>query len=490
MTHPATPAGWATVRLDEIAEVRLGRQRSPKNHTGKQMRPYLRAANVTWDGIDTADVKDMNFTDNEVETYRLRDGDLLLSEASGSAKEVGKPAVWRGQLEGDICFQNTLIRVRPERGIDSDFLYYRFLHEALRGGFVESSRGVGIHHLGSAKLSALTLSLPSTTEQARIAAELADQLARVRRAEDSLTEMRRMFEALDVAVLERSARGCLTGDGQAGGPGQLLAAKPSTKFDYNSLPSLPAGWNWARADEVCEAVFNGNTPKSDEMTAGRGDVPFFKVYNIDKRDGLDFSVRPTYVDRATHDGPLRRSQLRPGDVLINIVGPPMGKVAVVPDQFAEANMNQAIVAFRPGPELDPHFLALALRSPFVLSRLTATSKATAGQFNISLTACRELPVPVPPRAAQAAIVAVAGEYFRTRLPALADLRGLAVRLVAFRKTLLREALAGRLTPPTVENEPVELLLKQIAATRDARGAARNLRKTRTPRVPKTKETSA
>ncbi|HEY0689994.1 MAG TPA: hypothetical protein VGD71_13255 [Kribbella sp.] len=41
------PPGWATVRLDEIAEVRLGRQRSPKHHTGTQMRPYLRAANLT-----------------------------------------------------------------------------------------------------------------------------------------------------------------------------------------------------------------------------------------------------------------------------------------------------------------------------------------------------------------------------------------------------------------------------------------------------------
>jgi type I restriction enzyme S subunit len=120
-----TPAGWATVRLDDIAEVRLGRQRSPKNHTGKQMRRYLRAANVTWNGIDTSDVKEMNFTDDEVETYRLRESDVLLSEASGSAKEVGKPGIWRGELDGDICFQNTLIRVRPEEGIDSEFLYFR-----------------------------------------------------------------------------------------------------------------------------------------------------------------------------------------------------------------------------------------------------------------------------------------------------------------------------------------------------------------------------
>src|SRR4051812_30608673 len=128
MTADTLPAGWARARLDEVAEVRLGRQRSPKNHVGDHMRPYLRAANLTWHGIDTTDVKSMNFTDDEVAVYRLQPGDILLSEASGSASEVGKPGVWRGQLVGDICLQNTLLRVRPEAGVDSDYVCYRLLH--------------------------------------------------------------------------------------------------------------------------------------------------------------------------------------------------------------------------------------------------------------------------------------------------------------------------------------------------------------------------
>ena len=40
-----------TVRLDEVAEIKLGRQRSPGNHTGERMRPYLRAANVHWNRL-------------------------------------------------------------------------------------------------------------------------------------------------------------------------------------------------------------------------------------------------------------------------------------------------------------------------------------------------------------------------------------------------------------------------------------------------------
>lgn len=71
------PAGWRTVRLDEVAEVRLGRQRSPDKAQGAYQRPYMRAANVTWSGISLDDVKEMNFAPKELEIYRLHPGDIL-----------------------------------------------------------------------------------------------------------------------------------------------------------------------------------------------------------------------------------------------------------------------------------------------------------------------------------------------------------------------------------------------------------------------------
>ena len=55
----------------------------------------MRAANVTWNGLSLEDVKEMNFSEREVETFRLVPGDILLSEASGSPSEVGKPAIWK-----------------------------------------------------------------------------------------------------------------------------------------------------------------------------------------------------------------------------------------------------------------------------------------------------------------------------------------------------------------------------------------------------------
>ena len=132
---------WQKVPLSEIAEVRLGRQRSPQRAVGPNMRPYMRAANVTWQGISLHDVKEMDFTPDEFETYALRRGDLLLSEASGSASEVGKPAIWNDEVQ-DCCLQNTLIRVRaPEPLVP--FLHLHFYKDALTGAFARAARGVG-----------------------------------------------------------------------------------------------------------------------------------------------------------------------------------------------------------------------------------------------------------------------------------------------------------------------------------------------------------
>ena len=157
---------WEKVPLSEIAEVRLGRQRSPKRAVGPNMRPYMRAANVTWNGISLHDVKEMDFTPEEFETYALQRGDLLLSEASGSASQVGKPAVWNNEVP-DCCFQNTLIRVRaPEPLVP--FLHLHFYKDALTGEFARAARGVGIHHLGAKTLSGWEVHLPPPDEQRRI----------------------------------------------------------------------------------------------------------------------------------------------------------------------------------------------------------------------------------------------------------------------------------------------------------------------------------
>ncbi|MGH3071380.1 MAG: restriction endonuclease subunit S [Gaiellaceae bacterium] len=193
------------VPLREVADVRLGRQRSPKNHLGPNMTPYLRAANVTWSGLDLSDVKSMNFTPNEVTTYRLEPGDVLLSEASGSAGEVGKAAIWRQELDV-CCFQNTLIRVRSQ-GPLPEFLRLFFLHAAITGQFAQAAPGVGIHHLGAGRLAAWPVPVATESEQAEAVASLEQRLSLIDSLRTAVELAQKRSDALRRAILERAFRG-------------------------------------------------------------------------------------------------------------------------------------------------------------------------------------------------------------------------------------------------------------------------------------------
>jgi type I restriction enzyme, S subunit len=199
------PFGWSLKRIDQIGEVQLGRQRSPKDHTGPHMKPYLRAANITWSGWDLSDVKEMNFSPAEFETFCLKDGDVLLNEGSGSAKEVGKPAVWRGQI-GDVCFQNTLLRVRPF-SYDSDLLRYCLLYLALSGQFIANTKGVNIIHIGKAGLAKFMIPEPPKNEQKALLDRLNVAFARADRLEAEASRVRALLDRLETAILTKAFKG-------------------------------------------------------------------------------------------------------------------------------------------------------------------------------------------------------------------------------------------------------------------------------------------
>ena len=194
--------------LGEVADIRLGRQRSPKDHIGPDMVPYLRAANVTWNGLDLTDLKEMNFTSSEVATYRLRRGDVLVSEASGSASEVGKPALWDENIPV-CCFQNTLLRVRSEVMLP-EYLYYIILALARSGTFARASKGVGIHHLSKSGLANIAVEVPPIDHQAALVKQIVEQQQHCADLEAAISLGFRRAGSLRSAILSAAFSGKLT----------------------------------------------------------------------------------------------------------------------------------------------------------------------------------------------------------------------------------------------------------------------------------------
>src|SRR5207253_1162285 len=144
-------------------------------HTNAEKHiPYMRAANITWSGLDLTDVKEMGFPNPE--RYYLFRGDVLLSEASGSPMEAGKPAIWRDEIPG-ACYQKTLLRVRAIdlRWLLPEYLRLVFLRDCVTGKFARLAPGVGIVHLTAERMLVWPIPVPPLAEQQRVVDE-ADRL--------------------------------------------------------------------------------------------------------------------------------------------------------------------------------------------------------------------------------------------------------------------------------------------------------------------------
>lgn len=377
MTYPK-------VLLQEVAEVKLGRQRSPKHHTGSQMRPYVRAANVGWAGWRLDDVKTMNFTDAEMETYRLRSGDLLLSEASGSANEVGKPAIWSGEI-ADCAFQNTLIRVRPS-GADSRYLLHYFSFCASSGRFAKNSRGVGIFHLGRKALAQWELPLPSITEQRRIAAVLD--------AADALLAKRR--EAL----------------------AKIDSLTQAIFADLFMGPQSASRWPIVTLGEVCQAKgeYGANVP-SQEFDGSR--PRYLRITDI--RD--DGSLIEEAVAPGGQENEWKSKFLRPGDIVFARSGATVGKTFLTREDTDPLVFAGYLIRFVPDQQrVIPEYLYQFTRTGKYRAWVEKAA-TTVAQPNINAKRYGQLEMPLPPLDDQRRFSSVVQEIRRSSqtLKAQADL---------------------------------------------------------------------
>ncbi len=156
-------------------------------------------------------------------------------------------------------------------------------------------------------------------------------------------------------------------------------------------------WPLKKLRDLCELITKGTTPKSKEIYEKyeEGYIPFLKVYHIMDDGSINFEYEPSFVDYQLHNGFLSRSKVYPNDVLMNIVGPPLGKLGIVPNKYPEWNVNQAIAIYRCRELLMPRFLLYTLKSNNFLYSIVRMAVGIRQQ-NLSLEQCRNVEIPLPP----------------------------------------------------------------------------------------------
>lgn len=190
---------------------------------------------------------------------------------------------------------------------------------------------------------------------------------------------------------------------------ELVKARFVEMFENNTYPKV-------KVSTVCDFITKGTTPPNDLISEeySSDKVPYLKVYNLSFNGELLFDTAPQYISENIHNGMLARSKVYPNDVLMNIVGPPLGKFSLVTDEFPEWNINQAIAIFRAKEKINPKYLLSALMQPEVLNPFLRQAVGIR-QLNLSLSQCRDLEIFLPPLSLQNQFAAFVAEVDKSKV---------------------------------------------------------------------------
>ena len=476
-TGAKSSKGWKMVRLGEITSA------------STQKDDPLAQPNVPYIGLEHIE-RDLGIINGQGTAAEVRStksvfqkGDLLYGKLRPYLNKV-----WVAQFDG-MCSTDILVYPKTD-SVDNAFLRYRFMTNDFVSYASENSNGVNLPRVNAKVLARFPLLLPPLAEQKQIVSEIEKQFTRLEAGVSALKRVQTNLKRYRAAVLKAACEGKLvpteaelhksgsgvsplnqSRDGSATLPfetgAQLLArvleerrknwleSNRQSKIknrqyrepaapDTTNLPPLPEGWTWAKAEQICEFITKGTTPSAEKMQAGEGEIPYIKVYNLTFTGVLNSNYKPVFISRKTHEVDLSRSEVRPGDILINIVGPPLGQVSIVPPAITEANINQAIARFRVVLPDCRKLLGILLMAEPIIAWAIKRAKTTAGQSNLTLEHCRDLPIPLPPLAEQTRIVA----EVERRLSVVEELETLVSanlqRATRLRQSILQKAFTGEL----------------------------------------------
>ena len=236
------------------------------------------------------------------------------------------------------------------------------------------------------------------------------------------------------------------------------ASKTSDTPHYENVPfEVPSSWVWCKLGDIAY-VASGSTPSKESFVANG--IPYIKMYNL-RNQKIDFDFQPQYIKEEIHNGKLQRSRTEIGDLIMNIVGPPLGKLAIIPHSLPQANFNQAAVLIRPlqHKEILVNYLFYYLSEMSEINSIS--TKGSAGQVNISLTQSQNMRIPLPPLTEQQRIVAEIDCWFTLINQIEQGKANLQITIKQAKSKILDLAIHGKLVPQDPTDEPAFELLKRI-----------------------------
>lgn len=235
--------------------------------------------------------------------------------------------------------------------------------------------------------------------------------------------------------------------------------------------SLPTGWtDAALKDIVAINPANPDTVSSDDTLVSF--VPMALVEELTGR--LDSSKHRPW--REVKKG---FSKFQEGDVVVAKITPSMenGKAAIAHGLANGLGAGTTeLHVLRPRQGIEPHFLLHYVLQESFRRQARARMTGTAGQLRVPTAFLEEQRIPLPPAAEQARIVETLDSMLSRLDSAVANLEAAQRKLKAYRASVLKAAVEGRLVPTEAElartesrsYEPANVLLGRILNERRRR----------------------
>lgn len=209
----------------------------------------------------------------------------------------------------------------------------------------------------------------------------------------------------------------------------------------DAVADLPDEWEVRTVEELAEpkGIAYGVLKPGPQSASG---VPMLRVSDV--RDGR-VDATNLYMISPELDAEYRRTKLRGGEVVVSIQGS-VGRVAIVPDELAGANVSRTLAIIRPR---DPNLAAWIHRALEAPSAQAAMREVIGGttRDSLNLRDLRRIELPVPPEPVRSQVLQLVESSESMLTSSSAHLSTARQALERFRRAVLAAACSGRLTAP-------------------------------------------
>ena len=198
-------SSWENVPFDECI-LKMQNGLAKRNGTNGTLYVVLRLANLSDEGFDTEDLREIVLDEKEQLSYALRKNDVIMIRVNGSKDNVGKQFLITTQKNWAFC--DHIIRIVYKEKIQPKYMIYFSKSEQYRLYVKENMvSSAGQNTISRKGMSKLIVPLPTLPEQEEIVNMLDNLLNKEQQAKETAEAVLDQIEAMKKSILARAFRG-------------------------------------------------------------------------------------------------------------------------------------------------------------------------------------------------------------------------------------------------------------------------------------------